>query len=303
MRTMAKRIFLFLAVNFLILLTITLILNILNIRLYLNHYGIDYESLLSFCMVWGMAGAFISLALSRIMAKWLMGVRLIDPDTARGSNREILNIVYSLAKRAGLSHMPEVGIYESSEVNAFATGPSQKRSLVAVSSGLLRRMNKSEIEGVLGHEIAHIANGDMVTMTLVQGIVNAFVMFFARVLAYAVMRLGKKSDESGSIGSSFLYTLLVFLFEIVFMILGSIVIATYARFREFRADSGGARLAGRDKMIAALRALERTVEIHDPKAEQPAVQAFKISSHKGFLRIFSTHPPLEERIARLEHGD
>lgn len=301
MKAMGKRIFLFVAVNFLIILTVSLILNLFNVRPYLKPYGLDYGSLLTFCLIWGMAGAFISLALSRIMAKWLMGIHLIDPNTARGQDRDLLNSVYSLAKRAGLPNMPEVGVYESREVNAFATGPSQSRSLVAVSSGLLQRMNSAELEGVLGHEIAHIANGDMVTMTLVQGIVNAFVMFFARVLAFVVMRLGKKSDESSDTSSSFLYTLLVFVFEIIFMILGSIVIATYSRFREFRADSGGARLAGREKMIGALRALEKTVEIHDPRAEQPAIQAFKISSQSGFLRLFSSHPPLEERIARLEH--
>ena len=297
---MAKRVFLFVAVNFLIILTVSLILNLLNVKPYLKPYGLDYGSLLIFCMIWGMAGAFISLALSRIMAKWLMGIHVIDPNSARGTDRELVSLVYSLAKRAGLSAMPEVGIYESPEVNAFATGPTQSRALVAVSSGLLRRMNSSEMEGVLAHEVAHIANGDMVTMTLVQGIVNAFVMFFARVLAFAVTRLGKRSDEA-SVGSSFFYTILVFVFEIMFMILGSIVIATYSRFREFRADSGGARLAGRDKMIGALRALERTIEIHDPKAEQPAIQAFKISSQSRFLRIFSSHPPLDERIARLEH--
>lgn len=160
-------------------------------------------------------------------------------------------------------------------------------------------MNTSELEGVLGHEVSHIANGDMVTMTLLQGIINAFVMFFARALAYVIMKVGKKDDER--IESPFLYNLLVIAFEIVFMLLGSMVIATYSRYREFRADSGGARLAGRDKMLAALRALERTEDIQDPKMQKEAIQAFKISSQKGLLRIFATHPPLEERILRLEH--
>jgi heat shock protein HtpX len=300
MRSIGKRIFLFLAVNFLVIITISLILNLLNIQPYLNAHGLNYGSLLIFCLIWGMAGAFISLALSRQMAKWLMGVEVINPDSASNAERQLLDLVYNLAKRAGLPKMPQVGIYQSPEVNAFATGPSQSRSLVAVSSGLLRRFNTSDLEGVLGHEIAHIANGDMVTMTLLQGVINAFVMFFARVLAFAVTRMGKKSDEA-VMESPFLYTILVFVFEIIFMILGSIVIATYSRFREFRADSGGARLAGRDKMINALKALEATLQIHDPKAEQPAFQAFKISSQKGFLRMFSSHPPLEERIARLQH--
>ncbi|MDB6081639.1 MAG: Protease HtpX [Chlamydiia bacterium] len=299
MRIMAKRILLFLAVNFLVLLVVSLVLNLLNIRPYLRSQGLDYGSLLVFCGVWGMGGAFISLALSRIMAKWMLGVHVIDPQVACGTDQQLVTLVHMLAKRAGLPAMPEVGIYDSPEVNAFATGPTRSRALVAVSSGLLRRMNTPEIEGVLAHEIAHVANGDMVTMTLLQGIVNAFVMFFARVIAYAITRLGKKDDDKG-MGSLFLYNMIVMGLEIVFMILGSIVIATYSRFREFRADSGGARLAGRDKMIGALRALERTVAIHDSRAEQPSIQAFKISSQQGLLRFFSTHPPLEDRIARLE---
>jgi heat shock protein HtpX len=227
-----------------------------------------------------------------------MGVQVIDPEHATGAQRELVSLVHTLSRRAGLPKMPEVGIYDSYEVNAFATGPSRARSLVAVSSGLLSRMNAAEIEGVLGHEVAHIQNGDMVTMTLLQGIVNAFVMFFARVLAFTVTRAmrGKDSEEAGS---SFTYMILVFLFEIVFMLLGSIVIATYSRFREFRADEGGARLAGRTKMLGALHALERTLNLHDKHAEQPAFQSMKISSTTPILRLFATHPPLEERIQRL----
>jgi len=158
-------------------------------------------------------------------------------------------------------------------------------------------MDVRELEGVLAHEVSHIGNGDMVTMTLVQGIVNAFVMFFARIFAYTVARLGRKSNEAPS---PMLYYVLVTVFEIVFLILGSIVIATYSRFREFRADSGGARLAGRDNMINALRALQHVTEIHDARAQQPAFQAMKISSSQKLMRLFSTHPPLEERIRRLE---
>ncbi len=301
MGSLAKRILLFIAVNALVLFTVSLILNLLDVKPYLTQHGLDYNSLMVFCVIWGMAGAFISLAISRIMAKWMMGVKVIDPNTASGENRQLLDMVYKLAKNAGLGTMPEVGIYESSEVNAFATGPTRARSLVAVSSGLLRRMNSAEVDAVLAHEISHVANGDMVTMTLLQGVVNAFVMFFARVLAYAVMRMGRQKDESSN-GSPFMYSMLVFAFEIVFMILGTIVIATYSRFREFRADRGGARLVGRDKMIMALQALERTMKIEDPKAEKPAFQAMKISSNKPFLRLFASHPPLEERIARLQAG-
>jgi len=299
MKTIAKRVFLFLCINFFVILTISLVLNLLNIRPYLNAHGLDYGALMGFCLVWGIAGAFISLALSRKMTKWMMGVHVIDPDRATGRERELVTLVHTLARRAGLPKMPEVGIYESYEVNAFATGPTKARALVAVSTGLLSRMSVAELEGVLGHEVAHIQNGDMVTMTLLQGIVNAFVMFFARVAAFVVSRAlrGKDSEESGS---SFTYMILVFAFEIVFMLLGSIIIATYSRFREFRADSGGARLAGRTKMIAALHALERFVNTHDKHAEQPAFQSMKISSSTPILKLFSTHPPLEERIHRLE---
>ncbi len=301
MGAFAKRILLFVAVNALVLVTISLVLNLLDVKPYLSQHGIDYQSLLIFCLVWGMGGAFISLALSRIMAKWMMGVQVIDPARASGNERALLEMVYKLARNAGLPAMPEVGIYNSPEVNAFATGPTRSRSLVAVSSGLLSRMNSAEVDAVLAHEVSHVANGDMVTMTLLQGVINAFVMFFARILAYVVMRAGKQRDDSSS-PSPFMYSILVFVFEIAFMILGTLVIAAYSRFREFRADAGGARLVGRTNMIQALQALQRTIEIKDPKTDQPAYQAFKISSGKPLMRLFASHPPLAERIARLERG-
>ena len=295
----AKRIFLFLAVNILVVTTISLILNLLHVGPFLNAHGLNYESLAIFCLVWGMGGAFISLSLSRIMAKWLMGVKVIDPDTHSVSEQKLLDTVYNLCRSAGLHTMPQVGIYNSPEVNAFATGPMRSRSLVAVSSGLLNRMSEKELEGVLAHEVAHIINGDMVTMTLLQGVINAFVMFLARVLAFVCSAKGGQGKERSVSGS---YYAFVFLFEILFMILGSLVIAFYSRFREFRADKGGAFLAGKDKMIAALESLERTVNIHDKAAEKPAFQAFKISTTKGrgILALFATHPPLAERIERLK---
>ena len=295
-----KRIFLFVAVNFLVIITISIVLQVLGIQPYLTAYGIDYGSLMAFCLVWGMGGALISLALSRAMAKWMMGVHLITSDTRDPQLQALLQIVYDLARAAHLPVMPEVGIYNSPELNAFATGPTKSRALVAVSSGLLSRMKREEIEGVLGHEIAHVANGDMVTMTLIQGVVNAFVMFLSRVIAFALMQAmrGERDDrDRGFAGGS--YFIVQFILEIMFMILGSIVVAWFSRWREFRADKGGARLAGRDSMIQALEALRRTYELVDPQA-QPAVQALKISSRPaGFMRFFSTHPPLEERIARL----
>lgn len=287
-----KRIFFFMLVNLLVILTISITLNLLGVRPYLTAYGLDYESLLVFCLVWGMAGSLISLSLSRIMAKMMMGVKVVDPSTAQGSMRELVEIVHNLARSAQLSVMPEVGIYDSPEVNAFATGPTKSRSLVAVSSGLMRSMTKPEIEGVLGHEIAHISNGDMVTMTLLQGVINAFVMFLARVIAFAI---SQNSKEENSRSTNFFVT---FLLEIVLSVLGMIVIARYSRWREYRADQGGAALAGHQKMIAALERLKANVERFDTRA--PSMAAFKISGKpNGFLALFSSHPPLEERINRL----
>jgi len=278
------------------------LLSFFNVQPYITKYGLDLQQLLIFCAVWGFAGSFISLALSRIMAKWAMGVVVIDADTPDLQERRLLQLVYRLAQKAQLPKMPEVGIYDSSETNAFATGPSRSRALVAVSSGLLGRMNWDEIEGVLGHEISHIGNGDMVTMTLLQGVVNAFVMFFARVLAFAITRVGRKGDNQSDEPSPLVYNILVFLFEIVFMLLGAIVIAAFSRFREFRADEGGSRLAGKEKMISALKCLQAIHDTPDPKAEQPAFQALKISNKKGIIHLFASHPPLEVRIQRLEES-
>jgi len=297
---LAKRIFLFLAINILVVVTISLILNLLGVRPFLTAYGIDYKSLMVFCLVWGMGGAFISLGLSRMMAKWLMGVQILSATSSDPHERRLIETVHTLAREAGLSAMPQVGIYNSAEINAFATGPTQKRSLVAVSSGLLQKMPQKDLEGVLAHEIAHIRNGDMVTMTLLQGVVNAFVMFLARVLAFAFSGLGKSREESSS-GSYLSYSIFVFLFEAVFMVLGWLVIAGYSRRREYRADRGGAELAGKEKMIGALKFLQQTQQIHDPKAETPSFQSMKISGGKktGWMHLFATHPPLDKRIEEL----
>ncbi|PIS10879.1 MAG: protease HtpX [Bdellovibrio sp. CG10_big_fil_rev_8_21_14_0_10_47_8] len=295
--TWFKRIGLFVAVNALVIGTISILLNVLGVKPYIMAYGLDYQSLMIFCLIWGMGGAFISLALSRVMAKWMMGVQIVPANTPDPELRELVQMVHQLSRAARLPAMPQVGVYESQEVNAFATGPSKSRSLVAVSSGLLLRMKNEEIRGVIGHEVAHIANGDMVTMTLVQGVVNAFVMFLARAIAYALtMAKGQGGEERGTPLS---YYAVQFALEIAFMILGSMVVAWFSRRREYRADSGGARLAGRDNMIQALEGLKRTFDNVDPSA-QPALQALKISSRSGgFMKFFSTHPPLEERIRRL----
>jgi heat shock protein HtpX len=247
-----------------------------------------------------MGGALISLALSRVMAKWMMGVQVIPPDTRDSELRELVQTVYGLARSAKLTTMPEVGIYDSPEINAFATGPTKSRALVAVSSGLLQRMNQEQMRGVLGHEVTHIANGDMVTMTLIQGVVNAFVMFLSRVIAFALTMNKNDNDNRSSSSPPFAYYAVQMVLEIVFMIFGSMVVAWFSRYREFRADAGGARLAGKESMINALQALQRTFDEVDPTA-QPAIQSMKISSKPGgIMKLFSSHPPLEVRIERLQ---
>jgi heat shock protein HtpX len=240
-----------------------------------------------------MAGAFISLLISRFMAKQAMGVKLVDGRTGQEELDWLYRTVEKLTQQANLP-MPEVGFYESPEVNAFATGPSKNRSLVAVSSGLLRSMRREEVEGVLAHEVAHIANGDMVTMTLLQGIINAFVIFLARLIVMA-LRSGSRDDRGYSMGDFFLVQAL----QMVLGILGSLVTAWFSRQREFRADYGGAQLAGRPHMLAALRRLAANKELVDTSHAQLAT--FKISGGRSFLALLSTHPPLEDRIAALEH--
>ncbi len=297
----AKRIFLFLLTNFLVMATISILLKVFGFQGYMLANGIDYSQLMIFCLVWGMGGAFISLQLSRWMAKRMMGVQVIDPKRASGYQADLVERVYRLARSAGLTTMPEVGIYESPELNAFATGPSKRRSLVAVSTGLLDRMSSEELDGVLGHELSHVANGDMVTLTLLQGVMNAFVMFLARVISFAIAQALRDRDERGSGPSMLVQMLITFVLEIIFMILGSMVIAAFSRWREYRADAGGARLAGRESMAGALRKLQATYEIVDPQANPPAYASMKISGHQtGFRALFSTHPPLADRIARLE---
>jgi heat shock protein HtpX len=292
----AKRIFLFFAVNLLILITISVTMSLFGLQPYLNAQGIDYRSLMVFCVLWGMGASLISLALSRKMAKWTMGVKVIDPNTTDPAARQLVADVHNLARAAGLPKMPEVGIYDSPEVNAFATGPTRARALVAVSTGILRRMDRRELEGVLGHEITHVANGDMVTMTLIQGVINAFVMFFARVIAFAVAQFLRRDDSGPSFMIQMMLTIVL---EIAFSVLGYMVVAFFSRIREFRADAGGARLAGRDTMISALEALKHTTGLVDNRKE--ALATLKIAGGKGpgLRMLFATHPPLDERIARL----
>jgi heat shock protein HtpX len=289
---MAKRVVLFLVTNLAIVLTLSIIMGVLGVGRYVGPNGIDLGSLAIFCFVWGMGGAFISLAISRWTAKRMTGVKLVDGRSGDATADWLYATVAQLTQKANLP-MPEVGIYPSEEVNAFATGPSKKRSLVAVSSGLLRSMRREEVEGVLAHEVAHIANGDMVTMTLLQGIVNAFVMFLARIIAYALSNRGSRDDRGGA--PSYM---LVWVLELVLGVIGMIIVAWFSRQREFRADHGGATLAGKADMLAALRRLGANRGLIDPSHESLATM--KISGK--WTGLFSTHPPLEQRIAVLERA-
>ncbi|MCC2678086.1 MAG: hypothetical protein K0R29_662 [Pseudobdellovibrio sp.] len=292
---MAKRVLLFIATNILIIGTISIVLNLLGVRPYLSANGIDYQSLMIFCLVWGFGGAFISLALSRVMAKWMMGVKVIDPQTTSPELSSLVRKVHNLARQAGIEKMPEVGYYEAAELNAFATGPTKNRSLVAVSTGLMRGMNEAELEGVLAHEVAHIANGDMVTMTLIQGVVNAFVMFLARIIAFFASQLVAEDKRN------IVHFVVVLLCEILLGILGMIVVASFSRWREYRADNGGASLASKAKMIAALERLKLNMNLPQEEEAQPAIASLKISGKPGrFLKLFSTHPDLNDRIQRLK---
>ena len=289
--TWFKRISLFLLTNILIMVTLTLVINLLGIRPYIDASGLNIPALIVFCAVWGMGGAFISLLMSKQMAKWFMGVQIIDPRNP-GPYGELLNTVKVLSSGAGIP-MPEVGVYESPEVNAFATGPSRNRSLVAVSTGLLQRMDRNETEGVLGHEISHIANGDMVTLTLVSGVVNAFAMFLSRIISYvASMAVDERYAGIVRIAA-------VIIFDILFSVLGSLVVAAFSRRREFKADAGGARLAGRNNMIAALEKLQRTYSLGIDNSA-PSMAAMKISGSPKWMQAFSSHPPLEVRIEALK---
>lgn len=291
---MGKRIFYFLLTNILVLLTISIILQVTGARYYLDGNGINFGALLVFSAIIGFVGSFFSLAISRWVAKRMMGVQVIDPNgEMRSYEQSLVEKVHRLSRAAGLTHMPEVGMYASDEVNAFATGPSKKRSLVAVSTGLLNEMDDDAIEGVLAHEVAHIANGDMITMTLLQGVVNTFVVFLARVVAFVVSRFAR--EELAPI----VHFIAILVFQIAFSILGSIVVNAYSRHREFHADRGGADLAGKDKMRHALIQLKQYVDRMKSGEEQTSVATLKISGKKKQSMLFSTHPDLDERIERL----
>ena len=284
---MFKRIVLFLATNLAVMVLLGLVLTVLE-----RQFGVrlgDNGTLLVMAAVLGFGGAFISLAVSKMMAKRM--VRVIEQPQNEGE-RWLVDVVRRQAEAAGIK-MPEVGIFDAPEINAFATGPSRNNSLVAVSTGLLRAMNRDEAEAVLGHEVSHVANGDMVTMALIQGVLNTFVIFLARIVGRVVDSAISGNREGGGM----MYYVIVFVLDIVFGILASMIVMWFSRQREFRADAGGAKLEGREPMIAAL---ERLRQQH-PQPLPDQMAAFGISGGlgQGLKRLFMTHPPLEERIAAL----
>lgn len=292
-----KRIGLFVLTNVLVMVTIGIVWSLVSRFLGLAGLNSYIPFLIAFCAVWGMGGAFISLLMSKWMAKMFHGVQVIEPNNQNPELRALVNKVHDFARRAQLPKMPEVGIYESVDINAFATGPSKGNSLVAVSTGLLQRMNEKEMDGVLAHEVAHIANGDMVTMTLIQGIVNAFAMFFSRILAGLV---ASNVEERYREIVRFVVTILG---DIAFTLLGSIVVNYFSRRREFRADAGGAKYASRESMIAALQKLRAVYELPIPP-EEGMTSTLMISNRDkgGIAKLFMTHPPLEVRIEALQRG-
>jgi heat shock protein HtpX len=290
-----KRIILFLITNIAVMLVLGVVLKILGVDRLLDAQGsgLNYNALLIYSAVFGMGGSFISLAMSKWSAKRMMGAQVIEQPRTE-AEAWLVGTVRQLAQQAGIG-MPEVAVFDSPDVNAFATGMSRDSALVAVSTGLLSAMQRDEIEAVLGHEITHVANGDMVTLTLIQGVVNTFVIFFSRIVGHLVDRLVFKVERGH--GPAFWITSMIA--QLVLGILASMIVMWFSRQREFRADAGGARLAGRDKMVAAL---QRLLAGHATAPLPDQMAAFGIAGGigHGLKRLFMSHPPLEERIAALQ---
>jgi heat shock protein HtpX len=289
-----KRILLFLATNMAIVLVLSVTMRLLGVEPYLNANGLNLGALLIFAAVMGFGGSLISLVISKWTARMSVGAKVIEtPQNAQ--ERWLVETVARQAQAAGIA-MPEVAIYESPDVNAFATGMSKNNSLIAVSTGLLQKMSREEAEAVLGHEVSHAANGDMVTLALIQGVVNTFVMFLSRVIGHLVDKVVFKTERGH--GPAFFVTMIIA--ELLLGVLASIIVMWFSRQREFRADRGGASLAGRGAMINALKRLQ---SLHEPQPLPDKMAAFGISGKRsGMLRLFMTHPPLEERIAALENA-
>ena len=290
-----KRIFYFLVTNLAIVLVLSITMRLLGVEPFLNANGLNLNSLLIFAAVMGFGGAFISLAISKWSAKQMSGAVTIE-NAKTPDEIWLMNIVKKQSQAVGIQ-MPEVAIFNSPAVNAFATGMSRNSSLIAVSSGLLEMMTKDEAEAVIGHEISHIANGDMVTLTLIQGVVNTFVLFFSRVIGYTVDKVVFKTRQGT--GPAFFITMIIS--ELLLGVLASIVVMWFSRQREYRADFGGGQLAGKQKMIAALQRIKTQYET---SALPKSIAALGISGEQGIglKELFSTHPSLDDRIARLQQS-
>lgn len=286
-----KRVFYFLLTNIAIMLVLSVTMRLLGVGPYLTANGMNYTSLLIFSGVMGFGGAFISLAISKWSAKRMSGAVVIEQANTQ-TERWLIATIQQQAQKVGIK-MPEVAIFDSPEVNAFATGMTKNSSLVAVSTGLLRGMTQDEVEAVLAHEVSHIANGDMVTLTLIQGVVNTFVMFFSRVIGNIVDKAIFKTKDGN--GPAFFITMIIA--EMVLGVLASIIVMWFSRQREFRADEGSANLASSQKMIAAL---ERLKNAHEPSVLPKQMAAFGISSFGGMSKLFASHPSLDDRIAALK---
>jgi heat shock protein HtpX len=292
-----KRVLLFLATNIAILLVLGITLQLLGVESMLDEQGVglNMQALLIYALVFGMGGSFISLAMSKWIAKRMTGAQVIEQPST-DAEAWLVETVRRLAHTAGIG-MPEVAVFDSPEPNAFATGARRDSSLVAVSTGLLRSMNRDQAEAVLGHEVSHVANGDMVTLTLIQGVVNTFVIVLSRVIGHVVDRVVFRTERGH--GPAFWITTIVA--QLVIGILASTIVFWFSRQREFRADAGGARLAGRDKMISALERLQ--VASHgEPLPDQMAAFGITGGKRKGFAQLFTTHPPLADRIAALKQA-
>lgn len=288
-----KRVFLFLATNLAVMVVLSVVASVLGVNRFLTANGLDMGALLGFAAVFGFGGALISLAISKWSAKAATGARVIEtPQNAE--ERWLVETVQRHAQAAGIG-MPEVAIFPAHEVNAFATGMSRNNALVAVSSGLLQQMTRAEAEAVIGHEVAHVANGDMVTLALIQGVLNTFVIFIARAVGSFIDRVVFKNEDGPGVG----YFVIHIVLEIALGILASMIVMWFSRRREFRADVGGARLAGRDNMIAALRRLQM---VYEETAMPAKLTAFAISGNgrHGLARFFASHPSLDDRIAALQ---
>ncbi len=290
-----KRVFLFLATNLAIVLVLSITMRLLGVEPYLTAQGLNLQSLLIFAAIMGFGGSLISLMISKWTARMAVGARMIA-EPRSPEERWLVETVARQARMAGI-RMPEVAIYDSPDVNAFATGPTRNSALVAVSTGLLQKMTREEAEAVLGHEVSHAANGDMVTLALIQGVVNTFVMFLSRVIGHTVDRVIFKNEQGH--GPAFFVTMIVA--ELILGILASIIVMWFSRQREFRADRGGARLASRRGMIDALRRLQ---SLRDQQPLPDKMAAFGISGGRGggLKALFMTHPPLGDRIAALEQA-